>query len=216
MAPKYIKILLISFLSTVILTSCGSKTQVAQQQYVTPQPEHSWTTLYASVDLNMSRPMSMNFSTRATMENGKYIHLSMRFIGMEVAAMYMDNDSVFFVDKYHKYMFAEPLQTVLGQQYKHLTISDIQQLFLGQQTLPANDRIDLTPTDFVETQFGQIASLIKIDAHTPQGTILGSAKWKPTSAKWDETNRKADFKVPSGYKRIRPENLESMLKSMSM
>ena len=201
--------------AAMVLQSCRSSrnTTTGAESFI---QDSEWTTLYTSLNANISRPMSLNCSGRATLENGKYIHLSMRFIGMEVAAMYMDADSVFFVDKYHKYYFAEPLATVLGEKYKHLTIGDIQKIFLGKLSIPETERTQIKATDFVETPAGEVASSLSVFADTDQGIIKGNTSWNPTSAKWNEPDRKATFKTPGdNYKRITPQNLKTMLKSMS-
>ena len=196
------------------MTSCGSS-RASSDTTVTYNKQADWSTLYASMNLNLDKPMEMGFSTRATMENNKYIHLSMRMLGIEVAALYMDNDSIFFVDKYNKYYFAEPLKFLLGSKYADMTIGDIQQIVLGQQTVPETQKVQITPSDFVSTPAGNVASLLTIVADTPQANIQGSVEWKPASAKWNEPNRKANFKLPDNYRRITPDNLKSMLKKMS-
>lgn len=204
-------ILILVLLGFVTLVSCRSKRVATTFR----EQNDAWTTLYASVNVDMSKPMSMGCSGRLTMENDKYIHLSMRFIGMEVAVLYMDKDSIYFVDKYHKYFFAEPLDVILGETYRHLSIGDIQRIFLGQKLIAETENVIIHPDNFVETPAGPVASDITVMADTEQGSIKGSIDWKPASAKWNDENRKATFKAPDNYKRITPTNLKSMLKSMS-
>lgn len=191
------------------LPACHSqKKSVAAQSYDTTE---EWSTLYAPVNVQIDKPMSMSFGGRVTMANGAYIHVSMRFIGMEVAAVYLDTDSAFFVDKYHKAVFAEPLATLLGSRYSHLGISDIQNILLGRATVPASDHASITPADFVETPVGQIASTLHIEASAKQGTLDATVDWKPATAKWNEPDRSVSFKMPANYRRISLESLRQML-----
>lgn len=204
-------LIITSLIVVFILASCHSKRNVTTYS----EQNDSWTTLYASVDVDMTKPMDMGCSSRLTMENGKYIHLSMRFMGMEVASLYMNNDSIYFVDKYHKYIFAEPLDYVLGETYSHLTIKDIQRIFLGQKLISETENVVIHPENYVETPAGPVASDLSVFADTEQGIIKGTVNWKPSSAKWNEENRKVSFTAPTNYKRITPQNLKSILKSLS-
>lgn len=204
-------IIILTFIWLLTLASCHSKRVATTYS----EQNDSWTTLYATVDVDMSKPMEMGCSSRLTMENGKCIHLSMRFIGMEVASLYMNSDSIYFVDKYHKYLFAEPLDVVLGDNYRHLTISDLQRIFLGQKTIAETENVVINPDNFVETPAGPVASDLSVFADTEQGIIKGSVNWKPSSAKWNEDNRTVSFKAPTNYKRITLQNLRSVLKSLS-
>lgn len=202
----------IAFLA-LILVSCRSKKAATSESY-TSQPSE-WTTLYAPIDLNLHNPSKMSMSTRATMRNGEYIHLSMRFLGMEMATLYLNNDSIFFVDKYHKYLFAEPLADVLGQNYSTMTIGEIQNLFLGRTQITDNPNGQITPSNFVKTPVGLIASDLQVILDTDQGHIEGNVEWNPATAKWNEPNRSVSFKTPANYQRITQESLKSVIKSMS-
>ena len=157
----------------------------------------------------------MSFSGKTTMERGKYINVSFRFIGMEVASFHINNDSVFFVDKYHKYYFAEPLEALKGTKYRNVTLNDIQDILLGWQKVPENDKVSILTSDYVPTEVGDVASTVDIDADTPHGLIKAEIEWKPTSAKWNKLDKSVTFKLPDKYRRITVDNLTSMLKSMS-
>lgn len=200
-------------LLTFMLVSCHSKKNISSTDYTEESSE--WTTLYAPLNINIEKPSPMSLSTRATMKNGEYIHLSMRFLGMEVAAAYIDNDSIFFVDKYHKYIFAEPLTEVLGQKYSNLNIADIQNIFLGRTQVNDNPNGKITTSDFVKTPVGLIASYFNVIIETADGDMEGNIEWNPASAKWNEPNRSASFKAPSNYQRITSEGLRGALKSMT-
>lgn len=207
------------------LTGCRSnKNSIAGQQYNGPQPSaqqkaqpsaQEWTNVYSSVNLDLIKPVSIGCGGKMTMERDKYIHLSLRIFGMEVAAVYIDNEQACFVNKYNKYVYAEPLKTVLSAEYSHLTLSDIQNIILGRMTLPDTGKAIVTPSKFVDTPAGQVASLITIFAPTPQATIEAAADWKPASASWNDPSRSVSFKIPDNYKRITSDNLRSILKNLS-
>lgn len=202
----------------VTVTSCHSSRKAAAattQTAIRNQPADTWTNVYMPVSLSLDKPIDMSFSGRATLAHNQYIHLSLQFIGMEVAFIHANNDSVFFVDKYHKYYLAEPLSTVLGQNYNHLTLGDIQRIILGQTDFKSTDLVSIVATDFCPTPAGDVAQKINIDATTPHGTIDGTIGWTLKNAKWDDPNRKVSLKIPSGYKRILPSGLKNMLKSMA-
>lgn len=178
------------------------------------QPD--WTTLYSNIDVSLTAPATMGVSGRATMRRGEYIHVSMRFFGMEVAALYLDADSAYFVDKYHRYLFAEPLKALLGADYDYLTLADIQSVILGQKLLPENGAVTTVPSGFVETPAGLVASVLTLNADTPQGRIGGRLEWSPDRAKWNEPDRNVSFSVPSNYQRISADALRNMLKNMRL
>ena len=205
---------------TIILlfgaVACGSSRKAAVVE--TPQETQTarWSTFYAPVTVDIERPMNLAVSGRATMENGKYIHLSMRFLGMEVVVVYVDADSVYFVDKFHKYLFAESLPKILGDKYKNLTVSDIQKILLGQTNLPATKNVSFVPSMYITTPAGRTTSKITVNVENSKADVTGSWEWSEFEAKWNEDNRKVSFKAPDNYTRITLENLDSVLKSLSL
>lgn len=171
--------------------------------------EGEWTTLYAPMTIEIEKPMPMSVSGRVTMARNEYIHVSVRMIGMEMAAIYIDSDSVYFVDKYHKYLFAEPLKDVLGSRYGDLSVGDLQEIVLGKK-VPGSTGARVAPADFVDTPAGRVASVVGFEAEIPHGEIEGRIEWNPKSAKWNEPGRKANFKVPGNYKPITLSGIKSM------
>lgn len=196
----------------VLLASCRSAKQNVGTDLLA---DGQWSSVYSSVNLEVNKPMQMGFSARLTMQRGEYIHMSMRVFGIEAAAMYIDRDSAFFVDKYHRYSFAEPLNAVLGSRYGHLTLTDIQKIILGQEKLPATDTESVTSSGFVETPAGEIASRLIIKAYTPNNEFGAEMTWKPQNATWNDPSRRVNFKFPEGYTRITVDNLQSVLKSLN-
>ena len=210
---KLVHIALLSFILAFALSGCHSSRTLSSSASISENA--GWSTLNVPVKLDMEQPLRMNGNARLTMINGSCIHLSVRFLGIEVASMYMDTDSLYFVDKYHKYMFAEPLKTVLGSKYDNLTISDLQKIILGQKEIPEGAPTKIKLSHFDETPAGNTATDITVTARTSQGTIRGSLSWSPDDAKWNEAKRTVSFKVPDNYKRVTPDKVRSMLKAMN-
>lgn len=147
--------------SLLLVTSCGSKretagsTAPAQPAVVTDLPDSiaarygTWHDMNGSVRVYIESPINLSASARATMVRNENILLSMRVLGMEIAALYIDSDSVFVVDRYHKYMIAEPFTRLAGN--TGLTISDLQDVMLGRLFYPGSDnaasRYTATPSD---------------------------------------------------------------------
>lgn len=95
---------------------------------------NEWSTFYAPFSVRISRPVSFNFSGRATMVYDKAVNLSLRMLGMEVGIVYLDKDSAIVVDKFHKYYVSAPITSVTAR--TSITLSDIQSILLGQAIYP--------------------------------------------------------------------------------
>lgn len=99
-----------------------------------------WDTFYAPFTLRVSKPSAMNISGRATMIHGKSILLSMRMLGIEVATAYIDSDSAWVADKYHKNLCVVPLKSLSAS--TGLTISDVQDILLGRAFYPGRGTVN--------------------------------------------------------------------------
>ena len=102
-----------------------------------------WSSVYMPVRLKVSGPAQLSLSGRATMQRGEKLYVSFRMLGMEVASIYADKDSVFITDKYHKWLFAEDLGR-LSERYG-VTLSNLQDILLGRPALLGSD--DITPAN---------------------------------------------------------------------
>lgn len=157
---KTSRIIILSVMVSAALTGCHSSRDAsggAAQSYNRPaltlndrytsltESYTAWSDAYIPVTLSVKSPQSMSVSGRATMIRGKEIHMSFRILGIEVAALYINEDSVFAVDKYHKYMFAESLDRVLAG-YR-LTVNDLQDLLLGRGFLPGDGTLSKSMRD---------------------------------------------------------------------
>lgn len=99
-----------------------------------------WTSFYAPFSMKLDRPTRFSISGRATMEYGRSIHMSLRILGMEVGVVYIDSDSAFVADKFHRYVVAVPFSEI--SRHTSLTIADLQSLMLGRMFYPGKGAID--------------------------------------------------------------------------
>lgn len=93
-----------------------------------------WQDVQMPVRATIRSPFSISASGRLTMVQGKLIHISVRLLGMEVAVMQVTPDSAFVVDKFHRYLIAEPTEKLTAR--TGLTVSDMQNALLGRAFLP--------------------------------------------------------------------------------
>lgn len=89
-----------------------------------------WTYLSLPVDFEIASPKHIKLSGRIYMERGKSIYVSLRFLGMEVATLYITGDKIYATEKLHKYYIAENVTELLGG--CDLTVADMQGLLLGR------------------------------------------------------------------------------------
>lgn len=99
-----------------------------------------WTSFYAPFSMKLDKPARFSVSGRATMEYGHSIHMSLRILGMEVGIVYIDSDSAFVADKFHRYVVAVPFSAISGR--TGLTVADMQSLMLGRMFYPGKGSID--------------------------------------------------------------------------
>lgn len=139
---------------TFALSGCGTKKQTgaAGQYQQTPETGfpasetycknvlgayNEWTRVKLPVTVNLRQPKSISLSATATMERGKSITISLRFIGMEVGVLYLTSDSLLAIDKFNKVYVNEPLKPLLGG--FPANISNVQDLLLGRPFLLGNE-----------------------------------------------------------------------------
>lgn len=136
---------------TVVIAACSSHRQnVSSDTTATTQQQRPgkrstliaelgesysvWHDVYMPVSLNLKRPISFGISGRATMVRGSLIHVSLRMLGFEVAVAHVTEDSVWLVDKYHKYVCSAPTSAITGA--NNLSLSDLQDMILGRAFYP--------------------------------------------------------------------------------
>lgn len=108
--------------------------QTPQQRYVSVCQTYSdWQDVSMPVKLSLNTPKSASFSARAAMKRNEWINISVRMLGFEVASVWVDNDSIHAIDKYHKRYVSESVTSLLAG--TALTVADIQDLLLGRGCL---------------------------------------------------------------------------------
>ena len=129
---------------TGLLSSCGSSRSVTGGK--TSQNEsagnlknaytslvetydNSWTTLSVPVSVALRSPKTLKASGTLTMTRGKDIGISVRVLGIEVASLYLSGDSVWALDKWHKYYVAESISELLGG--FPATVENVQDMLIG-------------------------------------------------------------------------------------
>lgn len=89
-----------------------------------------WQDVNMPVRLSVTSPKSISLSARAAMKRDKWISISVRMLGFEVASLFVDQDSVHVIDRYHKAYISESIAKVLGS--TGVKVADIQDLLLGR------------------------------------------------------------------------------------
>lgn len=177
-----------------------------------------WHDLRIPVSLALEKPMAISASGRATMVRDSLVDISLRVFGFEVAAARLTPDSVFIIDKYHKYYMAEPLKQFLGSH--DLSLIQVQNILLGRvesHHLEFTNRHTTAPVtidfgDYQNTDQGPVAGTVTLNAPLNRTDIVGELEWNVNSAKWN-TYPKITFASPgNNYKRITAASVRDMLR----
>jgi len=153
---RYIRAMLVASVSLLILTGCGASKSVSeagrrpvatatavQRADSLAASYGDWSTVSMPVRLSISEPRQFSVNARCTMRRGDFISMSVRMLGFEVASLWLDNDSIHAVDKYHKRYLSEGLRRFLGG--ADVTIADLQDLLLGRAFVAGANGGTLTP-----------------------------------------------------------------------
>lgn len=116
----------------------GPKEIPAQISRQTPEQRYEllcrtyadWEEVTMPLRVTLTEPKSLTLGAKASMKRGQYINLSVRMLGFEVAAMWLDTDSIHVVDRYHKAYYSAGVAKAFGN--AGLTVADIQDLLLGR------------------------------------------------------------------------------------
>lgn len=141
-----------AIICTSLLSSCSSSrkaTEIVEQSQSQFSPradflkvvdsQKSWTQLQVPIKISITKPEKFSISGRAYMIRNERIYISMRMIGMEVAILDIQPDSIHFYDKYHKEYVAESINSILSN--SGLTLANIQDALLGRIFMPGNEPI---------------------------------------------------------------------------
>ncbi len=151
MNMKY-KVYLIALLGLALLSlgSCrSSKSSAGHKESTTGQSTEkdlqaylgdicsqygAWTDVSMPVKIELQAPKRFSVSGKASMVRGKSLDFSLRFLGMEVASLKADRDSVYVLYKLEKIAFAESIGRI-SEAYG-FDLEDLQCLLLGRMFVP--------------------------------------------------------------------------------
>lgn len=165
-------------LMTVMLAGCRTSKPQQSQPVTIPTKSHTHKLTFAqrfdtivsgykdydcftaAFKISINAPQQISFSGRAYIERNKSIYLSLRKFGMEVARLYVTNDSIVAVDRFNKRYVAETLKEVLAN--CPITIGNIQSLLTGQVFEPGDKKPRASHFDIDrESENGQWIALPK-------------------------------------------------------
>lgn len=110
-----------------------------------------WQRVKMPVNLSVTAPKQIGASGTVTMERGRLIAISMRVLGMEIASLTLQGDSILVIDRWNKRYLFEDIRRVLSG--FPVNISNVQDLLMGRVFVVGNS--GLTEAD---------ASLLKVEA----------------------------------------------------
>lgn len=90
----------------------------------------SWDEMKVPVNLSLKSPKRFNVGGTLTMVRDRSIHLSFRFLGMEVASVMVTPDSIYALYKLERIYFAEKISDLLGG--FPATVGNVQDMLLGR------------------------------------------------------------------------------------
>lgn len=98
-----------------------------------------WNTMSAPLKIEISNPVRFSASGKAEMVKGQCISMVFRKIGIKVAELYVDPDSVMFVVKPLKIAYTESFARFSNR--TGLTMDDLQSALLGQAFVPGRGTV---------------------------------------------------------------------------
>lgn len=141
----------VAVLLVIGLASCGSRRQttVAGGTYGEVSLDECfgnlaasyapWTSMSAPMKIEVSEPVRFSASGKAEMVKGQCISMVFRKIGIKVAELYVDRDSVMFVVKPLKIAYTESFARFSNS--TGLTLDDLQSALLGQAFVPGRGTV---------------------------------------------------------------------------
>ncbi len=141
----------VAVLLVIGLASCGSRrpTTVAGGTYGEVSLDEcfgnlaasyaTWTSMSAPMKIEVSEPVRFSASGKAEMVKGQCISMVFRKIGIKVAELYVDRDSVMFVVKPLKIAYTESFARFSNS--TGLTLDDLQSALLGQAFVPGRGTV---------------------------------------------------------------------------
>lgn len=89
-----------------------------------------WTYVSMPVRLSITSPKPFSVTAQCEMKRNSWVQFSVRMLGFEVAKVWIDNDSIHAVDKYHRRYLSESMRRFLGS--NDVTVGNLQDIMLGR------------------------------------------------------------------------------------
>ena len=118
----------------------SSVTDVADNYRLLVADYHDWHDVTMPVKISLQEPTTMSVSARARIIRGESLMISFRVFGMEMAQMYIDNDSVHAFYKLKKLYLSENIDEIKGN--FPLSLENIQDLLLGRAFIFGDSCLD--------------------------------------------------------------------------
>ena len=119
-----------------------------------------WQDVTMPVRVSVTAPKSISLSARAAMKRDKWISISVRMLGFEVASLFVDKDSVHVIDRYHKKYVSESIADTFGS--TGISVADIQDLLLGRGFVVGDAGGTFTPPLSTAIEFANSAEGLMI------------------------------------------------------
>lgn len=168
-----------------------------------------WNDIYMPFTMRLSRPVSLSFSGRATMVRDRSILLSMRMLGIEVAQVYLDADSTWVVDKFHKVVCVEPTSRITGS--RGLTVANLQDMMIGRYSVELHG-VSFDYLDFRQTPVGELPSSVEAAGAAGRLKVGASLSWNFDKARFNAGN--IATWTPPGFRRVTPTEMIDILRNM--
>ena len=222
MKAKNILSVIIVALICGIFAGCSSR-----KSALSPAPGGmAWHDMTIPVKLSLKSPTSFSLGGRATIVRDSVVYMSFRVLGFEAAVLNVTADSVFFVDKYHKYYFAESMNAVLGRYRKDMGIGHIQELLMGRSPLAVDNivcfgetsalPVRITYSDYDKVCSGPLACTVGIDAAIKKMKVQAAIEWTPSAARCN-TYSQVRFRRPgNGYRRITIAEAQQIFRNITL
>ena len=147
---NYKSILPIFAALALIVASCASSRQEtpaaatpytssaapALNQAVAVGANETWQDVKIPIKVSLTSPTSLSASGTMIMQRDRSVHISLKILGFEVAVLYITPDTVYALDKYHKYMLKQPI-AALTKRYG-VSLGNVQSLLLGKAFFPGD------------------------------------------------------------------------------
>ena len=177
-----------------------------------------WESMKMPVTLSLRSPKNVSIGGTLSMERNRSIHMSFRFLGMEVASLMVTEDSIYAAYKLERIYFAESIRDLMGG--FPATVGNVQDMILGrpfvlgennvalsQCTLAGNGATwTITPDRSPMSMKGPMAGNTSISAKTSKTTFTGEITLNPRKADWGKGYGKS-WTVPKGYARVHAEDI---------